>query len=371
MRNKPIFFFTLRVFSITGGIEKVCRIASKALCQFGEENGYSVFVKSMHDATKDAIGNPYIPNRIFFGWKGNKWLATLGMLRCGRGATVVLLSHINLLTIGYLIKRISPHTRLIMFAHGIEVWDSLSKAKVDKLKQCDAIWAVSRFTRERIISQYGIDKEKVYVLNNALDPEWKECETKINVRELFNIPASAKVLFTLTRLAHTEKNKGYNKVMEALARLKTSRDIHYIIGGKYTNDEFNHITQLATQLGLANHVHLPGFIDEVQLKAYFSAANVFILPSRKEGFGIVFIEAMRFGTPVIAGNTDGSMDALKDGELGILVNPESVKEISDAIEEVFDYPEKYKPDLNKVEHYFGFETYKKNVNQLLHKVLSK
>ena len=76
---------------------------------------------------------------------------------------------------------------------------------------------------------------------------------------------------------------------------------------------------------------MPGFISEEDLQSLFNACRLFILPSRKEGFGIVFLEAMGCGKPVIGGNRDGSMDPLCDGTLGTAIDPTVQQELVDAI----------------------------------------
>jgi len=85
-------------------------------------------------------------------------------------------------------------------------------------------------------------------------------------------------------------------------------------------------------------VILTGFIDESEFADYFLLADLFVLPSKKEGFGIVFIEAMAYGLPVICGNADGSIDAICNGELGKAVNADDPAELEDAITGYLDEP---------------------------------
>ena len=87
------------------------------------------------------------------------------------------------------------------------------------------------------------------------------------------------------------------------------------------------------------------------------------MPSRKEGFGIVFIEAMYYGLPVIAGNMDGSSDALLHGKLGQLVNPDSVEEIANAISNILKNKPSYIPDRKLLIQHFSYETYKNNLER--------
>ena len=103
-------------------------------------------------------------------------------------------------------------------------------------------------------------------------------------------------------------------------------------------------------------------MNDSDLLDFFKMADVFIMPSSQEGFGIVFIEAMACGTPVIAGNIDGSVDALRNGELGLLVNPFSTEEIAKAIDSILDN-ETIKSQNSQLERskkvfeYFGFDQF--------------
>jgi len=94
-------------------------------------------------------------------------------------------------------------------------------------------------------------------------------------------------------------------------------------------------------------------------------ADVFVLPSVKEGFGIVFIEAMYYQLPVIAGNTDGSVDALKNGSFGQLINPYSVEEITNSILHILDQKKVSVPSKESLHETFGFDTYKNHIKALL------
>ncbi len=88
---------------------------------------------------------------------------------------------------------------------------------------------------------------------------------------------------------------------------------------------------MAKDLGVAEHVIFAGFVPDEELPDHYRLADVFAMPSTGEGFGIVFLEALACGTPVLAGNRDGSTDALDAGRLGTLVDPLSDEEITDGL----------------------------------------
>jgi glycosyltransferase involved in cell wall biosynthesis len=94
-------------------------------------------------------------------------------------------------------------------------------------------------------------------------------------------------------------------------------------------------------------------------------ADLYIMPSSGEGFGVVFLEAMYYGLPVIAGNADGSADALLNGKLGLLVPPGSVTGIKTAIENITGTPGYYLPSLSILQEHFSYNGYKRNIDMLL------
>ena len=89
------------------------------------------------------------------------------------------------------------------------------------------------------------------------------------------------------------------------------------------------------------------------------------MPSKEEGFGIVFIEAMFYGLPVIAGNIDGSADALCQGELGLLVNPANISEIKEAVQKIIHDHAAFVPNREKLMNNFSFPVYKNNLKAVV------
>jgi glycosyltransferase involved in cell wall biosynthesis len=174
------------------------------------------------------------------------------------------------------------------------------------------------------------------------------------------------VLLTITRLASREQYKGYDNVLYALKILTaTNPAIRYLVAGKYDAAEKQRLDQLVSELSLEQYVIFAGYIPDEELAAHYSIADCYIMPSKKEGFGIVFIEAMYYGKPVIGGNKDGSMDALDNGKLGIPVNPDSIQEIAAAIVKVMGNTAAYIPDRQLVMAKFSYPVYKENLRRAL------
>ncbi len=291
----------------------------------------------------------------------NKLKATAAALWQAFSADTVLLSHINLAPIAFLIKMLFPKKKLIIMAHGIEIWDTLGGLKLKALQKADQLIAVSNYTKERVAKQHQIPLDKIVVLNNCLDPFMEKPKSFDKPTELmarYQIQDADFVLYTLTRLSSQEQYKGYDKVIEALAQLTPSHPhLKYLIGGKGDAQEITRIETLIAKHHLQDRVKLLGYISEEELAAHFLLADTYIMPSQNEGFGIVFIEAAFYGLPVIAGNQDGSRDALFNGKLGALIDPNNKEELLSAIQNA-------KGNLNKadtsdlVQGYFGFQGFK-------------
>jgi glycosyltransferase involved in cell wall biosynthesis len=228
---------------------------------------------------------------------------------------------------------------------------------------------VSQFTAEEIQKNLGIDASNCRVLNNCLDPFLsigKKYKNKEEWRDRFGYKLTDKILFTLTRLSSKERYKGYDKVIESVAHLKQQYpEIIYLIGGSCDEAEKSYLKDLIKKFDVEKNVILIGFVKDSELAIYFSIADLYVMPSMKEGFGIVFIEAMFYGLPVIAGNRDGSVDALSNGELGLLVDPLDKRSITTAIEKIISNKDAYIPDRSLLMDKFSYQTYKKNLDQLL------
>jgi glycosyltransferase involved in cell wall biosynthesis len=145
--------------------------------------------------------------------------------------------------------------------------------------------------------------------------------------------------------------------------------MHYMIVGK--GDDRPRIEQLIREYQLQDCVTLAGFIPDAELCDYYNLCDVFVMPSKLEGFGIVYLEALACGKPTMGGDRDGAIDALCHGELGALVNPDDVGDIAQTILQILQgaYPNSliYQPEAlrQKVIDAFGFEQFKQTLAELM------
>jgi phosphatidylinositol alpha-1,6-mannosyltransferase len=223
-----------------------------------------------------------------------------------------------------------------------------------------------------MISRHNISQHKCAILNNAIDPFMQLPTAFVKPQHLldkYNLTTDNRVIYTLTRLANSEQYKGHDQVIKLISRLKAKYPgIKYVLSGQYDVNEEIRIKDIIAEDRIEDDVILTGFIAEKDIPAHFLLADVFVLPSKKEGFGIVFIEALACGLPVICGNADGSIDAIRNGELGKAVDADNLDQLEEAINNVLETstsPQKRDSLQKKCLHYFNEDAYINNLEELL------
>jgi phosphatidylinositol alpha-1,6-mannosyltransferase len=219
--------------------------------------------------------------------------------------------------------------------HGVEAWHELPPLYRRAIERADMITAVSRDTRRRLLSWADIDPARVKILPNTVDPRFSPGPKPGRLLARHDLDGK-KVLLTVSRLSAKERYKGHDRVLQALPQVLVSHpEAVYLIVGD--GDDLSRLKTLAADLGIEKRVQFVGQIPAFDLCDYYRVADLLIMPSAAEGFGIVYLEALACGIAVITGNKDGSRDAIGDGVRGVAVDPEDVDEIARAIGRVFDH----------------------------------
>lgn len=369
MQEKKIGFFVLTAFSHMGGIEKFNRAFIKALGDLSNTFSLKTTPGGMYDQSFD---ERYTDKQQYHPFKGQKLRFVLWAVKQSLQQDVIILGHLNLALIAYLIKLIAPKKKLVIICHGIEVFEPTGGLKKKALQQANHILAVSNFTKEQLITKQGLPAEKVTVFPNTIDPffQFPVDFTKPGyLQQRYGIAANEKVIFTLTRLNSNEGYKGYDTLVKVLPTLlQKNISFKYILAGKADAVELQRIHQLIQSLGLEQQVIMPGFIADEEITDHYLLADVFAMPSKGEGFGIVYTEAMACGLPVIAGNKDGSTEALQFGELGKLVDPDSEEELANALVKVLGEDHDPLEVQQKMLKYFSFERFKERLQTVIESV---
>jgi len=204
-----------------------------------------------------------------------------------------------------------PYTIL---TYGKEVWEPLGPKYQTAMSKADSIWTISRYTRDRTCEINQLNPENFHIVPCTVDENiFTNGSKPQDLLEQYNL-VGAKILMTVARLRSSDIYKGVDVTIQALPEIaKTFPNVKYLVIGR--GDDRSRLAKLADDLGVTERVIFAGFVPTENLAAHYQLADAYVMPSQ-EGFGIVYLEALACGVPVLAGDADGSADPLQDDKLG-------------------------------------------------------
>ena len=238
--------------------------------------------------------------------------------------------------------------------YGIEVWRRLSGARARALRRASVRLGTSNHTVEEA-RRANPDLGPVEVVPLCLEERAPAGEVDGALLDR----AGRDYLLIVARMAATERYKGHDQLLHALAagaaagnvrprlqaagndlpRLQAAGNVRprLIIAGD--GDDRPRLQQLAAELGLADRVLFTGFVSEATLAELYARSSVFVMPSRGEGFGLVYLEAMRAGKPCVAARASAAAEVIADGETGLLVDAADAGALDAALGLLLSSPE--------------------------------
>jgi len=262
---------------------------------------------------------------------------------------LIVCGHINLLPAALLAKKICGGS-VHLIIHGIEAWRPVRSPLTNAcVRHIDGFISVSEVTKQRFIAWSGLRAEQGVVLPNCVDlSAFAPGPKPAALIERYGLRGK-KVIMTLGRLASEERYKGFDEVLEVLPKLAAEiPDLCYLIVGdgpdrarlvkkaKALGAEVLDFGNKGVAVPLGNspngscsdrvsapcpRVIFAGRISDAEKADHYRTADLYVMPSSGEGFGIVYLEAMACGIPLVGSKTDGSREALRGGMLGALVDP--------------------------------------------------
>jgi glycosyltransferase involved in cell wall biosynthesis len=235
---------------------------------------------------------------------------------------VVVFDHVNLAPIRF---GMLGDARFVTVVHGWDVWFPLAAARRRALSAMDAVWSVSQFTTSRMRMQ-GIDTTAHLLPWGLTDRQRRLLSEGATPRSR---PNDLRLL-SVARLDPAERHKGIDHVIQALPAIARELPaIKYTIVGYGADRE--RLEVLANARGVGHLVEFMGHVSESDLYVSYGNSDVFVLPSDQEGFGLVFLEAMAAGRPIVAARAGGVPEVVLEGETGLLVEYGDVDEIAYAV----------------------------------------
>ncbi len=277
----------------------------------------------------------------------------------------VICGHINLLPVASAAAAVSG-ARIILIVYGMEVWEPRNRPTRLLMSRISSVISISAVTIERLQRWAALAPQRMQLLPNAVDlsryTPGDKSEALISRWSL----KGRRVLLTVGRMDAAEQAKGFDELLDILPRLVAEiPSLVYIAVGD--GSDRMRLEAKATSLGVRQHCVFPGYVSEAEKLDYYRSADLFAMPSRLEGFGYVFLEALATGLPVIASKVDGSREAVRNGAWGILVDPRMPEELLAAIRLGLTKPKV--PPRAELD-YFSREMFERRCHDLLDSLLA-
>ena len=179
---------------------------------------------------------------------------------------------------------------------------------------------------------FGVPPERLFLVRPGVTVPPRDPARRDTARRVHLLADDEFVALSVARLV---PSKGVNDAIRALASLTTPKAVTLIVAGD--GPEADSLKELAANL-VPGHVRFVGWVAHDALQSLYAAADVFVLPSRREGFPMVYAEAAMYGVASIACDVFGVRDAVRDGETGLLVPPGDERALSAALQRLHDEP---------------------------------
>ena len=317
-------------FGGRGGIALYDSDLLMALCDLDECEQVTVLPRLVRDAIPAGVPEK-LDFRVDAARGGASFVAQwLRLLSTARHYDLILCGHINLLPFAEALRR-RAGAPLVLVIYGIDAWQAPGRRINARLAgTVDAVISISDFTRRRFTAWAGLAEEKLFLLPNAFHPQhYGSGDKPTYLQERYGL-SGCRVILTLGRLLAAERYKGVDEVLELMpALLRDDDTVRYLVVGD--GNDRPRLEAKAIDLGVASRVVFAGWIDEAEKADHYRLADAFVMAGRGEGFGFVFLEAMACGAPVVASRLDGSREAVLDGKLGLLADPDDRDELHAAI----------------------------------------
>ena len=352
-----------------GGIQRASRHIAAVLTEFAAGRGMECRLLSLNDSPelhRQSLGGK---DFIFTGCQREKGRFLAGALRAARRkAKLVVATHPNLAPITQAMRLAAPRLKSIVCTHGVEVWEPLPALRKLALRKADLVTAPSKFTADHVASDQQVAPERIRLLPWALDPQFESPAVAASRMALPGEFPQGRVILSVGRWLAKERYKGMNTLITALARLLTRwPELELVFAGD--GDDRHWLEDLAEQTGVLRHVHFLTGLSNGQLSACYAACEMFALPSSGEGFGMVYLEAMYYGKPVIGGAHGGAPEIIEDGVTGYLVPHGDAVHLATSIETLLLNPgvgqEMGRRGRERVERDFRFSAFAKALKKIL------
>jgi phosphatidylinositol alpha-1,6-mannosyltransferase len=310
-----------------GGLQLFSRLVVRALVESTQLEQLGVL--SLRDSqramegTLNAVLTPAKAPKVrlaMHGCGGSRARLGLTYLRQRQHYDLALFLHINVARLAML----TPLSPLSLWLVGIEVRRRLAPHERFVVRKADPLLSISDFSTKEM-QRFNPDLPDAHTVHLSVEPDepWLAEKQELAAPPSYRAATRDRAVLVVARLAVANRYKGHDQLIDAWPRVVASQPdaMLWVVG---EGDDASRLRERVSVLPepARHRVHLLGRLDHTALLDHYARARVFAMPSTGEGFGLVFVEAMRAGLPCIA-SFDSAAEVVRDGETGFVVEQEA------------------------------------------------
>ncbi|HEX75195.1 MAG TPA: glycosyltransferase family 1 protein [Dehalococcoidia bacterium] len=203
------------------------------------------------------------------------------------------------------------------------------EAERNLAQNCHHIIAPTEKEKKELILHYGTLPERIGVVPCGVNLEQFKPVNKENARQYLGFGNDKIILF----VGRIDPLKGIDKLIKAIPYLQNIQGLRLVVigGGEHSQREIEKLQELAGNLNIQDSVAFPGVVKHDQLPYFYSAADACVVPSYYESFGLVALESLACGTPVVATDVGNLKSVIRQGETGYVVTDNAPHRLADKI----------------------------------------
>lgn len=294
------------------------RRVREVLHQYALSRAAIVHCLSLNDTAEEIGAHPRAVDATVFascGKNKSAFLARAASLSLRHNYDLVIVGLLGIAPAAYWLKLSKLIKSYMLLLHGVEAWAPLPLIERAAARNADTIVSTTNYTAQVFGKNNRIDPSRHRVIPLCI----AETKSAVEARPVAPpSPASEFTLLAVGRLDGSEREKGIDVAIEAMPHILSAVPAcRFVIVGDGTDRR--RLQALAEKLGVGGRVRLLGSVEDSVLQELYRQCNVMVLPSRQEGFGIVFLEAMSHSKPCIGSTEGGIPEVVVDGTTGFLV----------------------------------------------------
>lgn len=330
---------------LCGGIASANLNVLHALMELAQERGARLTVFSFLENESDRPD--FLPRWVrFIAFQGSKWWFLVNLLGAARRRPVFCFDHVRLF-LPLLPLAAAGLVKTIIFAHGSEAWKRMRRTSRWSFQCASLCLTNSYFTLKKMREQ--ISKFNGEACPLGLSPEFPlhkevleapEGNVKLKAGDGETRTLKNRVLLLVARMDRNEKEKGHRELINVMPELlKEYPDVQLVFPGP--GDDRENLQELTQRKGVAPLVFLPGFVSLETLQCLYRHCYAFVMPSKQEGFGLAYLEAMNYAKPCVGCFDQGAEDVIVHSETGFLVrDPSDSQELLEVLCALLRDPER-------------------------------